>query len=49
MCIRDSNRLGLTSACEGLDEATIKANPMFGATFDLGIEVKGMADGAYIA
>lgn len=43
------NRLGLTSACEGLDEATIKANPMFGATFDLGIEVKGMADGAYIA
>lgn len=43
------NRIGVTSACEGLDEATVKANPMFGATFDLGIEVNGVADGAYIA
>lgn len=43
------NRIGVTSACEGLDDETVKANPMFGATFDLGIDVNGVADGAYIA
>ncbi|KQO78861.1 SMP-30/gluconolactonase/LRE family protein [Rhizobium sp. Leaf262] len=44
-----ANRIGVTSACEGLDDATIKANPLFGATFDLGIEVNGMLDHAYKA
>ncbi len=43
----NANRLAVTSACEGLDEATIKANPLYGATFDLGIEVNGALDGAY--
>lgn len=42
-----ANRLGVTSACEGLDDGEIKANPLFGATFDLGIEVEGVLDAAY--
>ncbi|MET0170777.1 MAG: SMP-30/gluconolactonase/LRE family protein [Agrobacterium vaccinii] len=44
-----ANRLGVTSACEGLDDDVIKANPLYGATFDLGIEVKGVLDAAYKA
>jgi sugar lactone lactonase YvrE len=42
-----ADRLAVTSACEGLDEATVQANPLYGATFDLGISVKGVLDGAY--
>ena len=42
-----ANRIGVTSACEGLDDATIKANPLYGATFDLGIEVNGVLDAPY--
>lgn len=42
-----ADRLLVTSACEGLDEEKIKANPLYGATFDLGISVRGVLDGAY--
>ncbi len=37
----------VTSACEGMEDADIRANPMFGLTFDLGIKVKGVLDAAY--
>ncbi len=42
-----ADRLLVTSACEGLEDDEIKANPMHGATFDLGITVKGRLDGIY--
>ncbi|NTF06569.1 SMP-30/gluconolactonase/LRE family protein [Agrobacterium rubi] len=42
-----ANRLAVTSACEGLDAETVKANPLYGTTVDLGIEVNGVFDGAY--
>ncbi|SCX04927.1 L-arabinolactonase [Agrobacterium sp. DSM 25558] len=42
-----ANRLAVTSACEGLDDETIKANPLYGTTLDLGIAVNGVLDGAY--
>lgn len=42
-----ADRLLVTSACEGLEDDEIKDNPMHGATFDLGITVKGRLDGIY--
>lgn len=42
-----ADRLLVTSACEGLEGAEVKANPQHGATFDLGITVNGRLDGVY--
>lgn len=44
---QSANRIAVTSACEGLDDDEMKANPAYGVTFDLGIEVKGVLDAAY--
>lgn len=42
-----TDRILVTSACEGLDDETIAANPGYGKTYDLGITVKGVFDAAY--
>ncbi|MGV1915105.1 SMP-30/gluconolactonase/LRE family protein [uncultured Agrobacterium sp.] len=42
-----ADRLLVTSACEGLEDAEVKANPHHGATFDLGVTVNGRLDGLY--
>jgi sugar lactone lactonase YvrE len=42
-----ADRILVTSAREGLDDATVAANPAYGKTFDLGITVKGVFDAAY--
>lgn len=44
---KDAGRIIVTSAREGMDAATLAANPLNGATFDLGISVKGVFDTAY--
>lgn len=42
-----ADRMLVTSAREGLDAAETGANKLHGATFDLGITVKGVLDAAY--
>lgn len=42
-----ADRLLVTSAREGMDAATLAAEPLNGATFDLGIVVRGVFDAAY--
>ncbi len=45
---RNADRLLVTSAWQGMDAQTRKADPLAGNTFDLGISVKGRFEPAYI-
>lgn len=44
---RDGDRLAVTSAWEGLDEAARASQPQAGSLIDLGISVKGVFDALY--
>ncbi|MBL0370738.1 SMP-30/gluconolactonase/LRE family protein [Rhizobium sp. KVB221] len=44
---KQADRLLVTSASEGLDEAGLKADPEAGYTYELGITVRGVFDSAY--
>jgi sugar lactone lactonase len=44
---RNADRLLVTSAAEGLDAESLKADPQAGFTYDLGITVKGAFEPAY--